>query len=41
MRYILLLLTITFFSGCAQKEFDQRAYDRQNSAAQKSLDTLE
>ena len=26
--------------GCASKEFDQRSYDRQNKAAEKSLDSL-
>jgi len=40
MKPIYLFLVITIiFSGCASK-FDQGSYDRQNEAAQKSLDTL-
>lgn len=38
------LLTALFIAlllgGCASKEFDQRSYDRQNNAAEKSLDSL-
>jgi PBP1b-binding outer membrane lipoprotein LpoB len=40
MKLIYLFLLISMiFAGCASK-FDQRSYDRQNDAAQKSLDTL-
>lgn len=35
--YILILTTL--FGGCASK-FDQRSYDRQNDAAEKSQDSL-
>jgi len=27
--------------GCASKEFDQKSYDRQNQAAEKSLNSLD
>lgn len=41
MRSIYFILAITLFlSGCASKDFDQRSYDRQNKAAEKSLDKL-
>jgi hypothetical protein len=40
MKFIYLFLFMgMIFSGCASK-FDQRSYDRQNDAAQKSLDSL-
>ncbi len=34
------IIMVSVFAGCAQKEFDQRSYDRQNKAAEKSLDSL-
>lgn len=37
---ILSIVTISILAGCAPKEFDQRSYDRQNKAAEKSLDSL-
>ncbi|MEA3372215.1 MAG: hypothetical protein U9Q62_00865 [Campylobacterota bacterium] len=37
--YFIVALSI-FLSGCASKEFDQRSYDRQNKAAEKSLEKL-
>lgn len=41
MKPIYLFLVIAIIiSGCASKKFDQRSYNRQNDAAQKSLDTL-
>ena len=40
MKLIYLSLFIALFiSGCASK-FDQRSYDRQNDAAEKSLNSL-
>lgn len=33
-------LTVLVLAGCASKEFDQRSYDRQNKAAEKSLNSL-
>lgn len=38
---VISLLTIIALSGCVSKEFDQRSYDRQNKAAEKSLNSLE
>ena len=38
---ILAIITLAIFAGCASKEFDQRSYDRQNRAAEKSLKSLE
>lgn len=41
MKYLLTSLFIaSILSGCASKEFDQRSYDRQNKAAEKSLKSL-
>ena len=41
MKLIYFILAFSLFlSGCASKEFDQRSYDRQNKAAEKSLDKL-
>lgn len=39
---VLFLSTLAalVLAGCASKEFDQRSYDRQNKAAEKSLDSL-
>ncbi|MFC2074255.1 hypothetical protein ACFLR3_03285 [Campylobacterota bacterium] len=37
---VLSVIVISILAGCAQKEFDQRSYDRQNKAAEKSLDSL-
>lgn len=34
------MIMISILTGCASKEFDQRSYDRQNKAAEKSLDSL-
>ena len=34
------LIIMILFSACAQKEFDQRSYDRQNKAADKSLNSI-
>jgi len=42
MRWtIVLAMVLIIISGCASKEFDQKSYDRQNKAAEKSLDKLE
>ncbi len=41
MRISFLVLTcLLFLVGCASKEFDQGSYDRQNKAAERSLDSL-
>lgn len=41
MRILFLGLTcLLLLGGCASKEFDQRSYDRQNKAAEKSIDSL-
>lgn len=41
MKIVMLsIVLISVLAGCAQKEFDQRSYDRQNKAAEKSLDSL-
>jgi len=41
MKIVLFsIVMLSVLSGCAQKEFDQRSYDRQNKAAEKSLDSL-
>lgn len=37
---IFAVVTIIALSGCASKGFDQRSYDRQNKAAEKSLDSI-
>jgi uncharacterized protein YxeA len=37
---IFVVLSVIVFAGCASKEFDQKSYDRQNKAAEKSLKTL-
>ena len=36
----LMLIAFVMLGGCASKEFDQRSYDRQNKAAEKSQDSL-
>jgi len=36
----LIFVSLVVLGGCASKEFDQRSYDRQNNAAEKSLNTL-
>ena len=42
MKIVLLsVISIMIFTGCASKEFDQKSYDRQNKAAEKSLNKLE
>ena len=41
MKTLLSTLFIALIlGGCASKGFDQRSYDRQNKAAEKSLDSL-
>jgi len=46
MKYLLITLLTLSFTGCASKShskggsFDQKAYDRQNNAAEKSLDSI-
>jgi len=41
MRILFLMsLATLILSGCASKGFDQRSYDRQNRAAEKSLNSL-
>jgi len=35
-----IALTALILTGCASKGFDQRSYDRQNNAAEKSQDSL-
>jgi len=41
MRILFPVITcLILFGGCASKEFDQRSYDRQNKAAEKSIDSL-
>jgi hypothetical protein len=41
MRILFLVLaSLVLLGGCASKEFDQRSYDRQNKAAEKSIDSL-
>ena len=41
MRISFLVITCLFLlGGCASKGFDQGSYDRQNKAAEKSLDSL-
>lgn len=41
MKYLLLSFFIALIlGGCASKGFDQRSYDRQNKAAEKSLNSL-
>jgi uncharacterized protein YxeA len=37
----LTVISMMILAGCASKEFDQKSYDRQNQAAEKSLDKLE
>ncbi len=37
---IFALLAVAIMAGCASKVFDQDAYDRQNKAAEKNLNTL-
>ncbi len=37
---MLSIVVISILAGCAQKKFDQRSYDRQNKAAEKSLDSI-
>jgi len=34
------IVMLSLLAGCAQKEFDQRSYDRQNKAAEKSLESM-
>lgn len=36
----LIFVALTVLGGCASKGFDQRSYDRQNKAAEKSLNAL-
>lgn len=41
MKVLLLAALATMIlAGCASKEFDERSYDRQNKAAEKSQDSL-
>ncbi len=41
MKSILFsILLLSVLGGCAQKGFDQGSYDRQNKAAEKSLESL-
>jgi len=37
---IFTVAVIIALSGCASKKFDQNSYDRQNRAAEKSINTL-
>ena len=41
MKLVLLIMSAFLLFGCASKEFDQKSYDRQNKAAEKSLNGLE
>ena len=42
MKTVLLtVMSMVILAGCASKEFDQKSYDRQNQAAEKSLNNLE
>ncbi len=38
---ILVVVSTILLAGCASKEFDQESYDRQNKAAEKSLNSLD
>jgi len=38
---VLVIITLAVFAGCASKEFDQKSYERQNRAAEKSLRSLD
>ena len=42
MKYLLIIALALGFSACASKsaKFNQKSYDRQNSAAEKSLDSI-
>lgn len=40
-RVMLVIISLGLLAGCASKEFDQKSYDRQNMAADKSLNALE
>jgi len=40
MKILVLSVFVMLMVGCASKEFDQRSYDRQNKAAEKSLKSL-
>jgi len=37
---ILTIVSMIFLAGCAEKKFDQKSYDRQNNAAEKSQNSL-
>lgn len=38
---LLVIISLLLMGGCASKEFDQKSYDRQNQAAEKSLNSLD
>lgn len=38
--FIFAVAILSILAGCTPKEFDQRSYDRQNNAAEKSLKSL-
>ncbi len=40
MKTIGIILALTLLAGCASKAFDADSYERQNSAAEKSLESL-
>ena len=41
MKWLLItLVSLLLLAGCATKKFDNEAYERQNKAAEKSLDSL-
>ena len=40
MKLVLLIISAFLLLGCASKEFNQKSYDRQNNAAEKSLNNL-